>query len=167
VPDAPGSGAACEHAPGNAEALTPSRVTLRADLATKERMPRPPLCSQLPLAFSFAICFGTFAGDGAVAQSAPVDPNDLRSKSIDVRLQAIDAIGASERKDAEQLLTPLLKDKDWEIQERTAAALGKVAAAGAMKALVDLAIEGDVRRIREAAALALPKIDAAAGAAAL
>ena len=60
-----------------------------------------------------------------LAAQAPADKSaELRSKDIEVRLAAIDAVAVSGRKDAESLLLPLLADRDWEIQERTAAALG-------------------------------------------
>ncbi|HEX5051199.1 MAG TPA: HEAT repeat domain-containing protein [Planctomycetota bacterium] len=92
---------------------------------------------------------------------AGADPSaDLRSRSIDTRLAAIDAIGASKRADADRLLLPLLNDKDWEIQERTATALGKAAAKSAQKQLIDLSLDGDVVRVRQAAAQALAAIDA-------
>ncbi|MEO6594936.1 MAG: HEAT repeat domain-containing protein, partial [Planctomycetota bacterium] len=94
-------------------------------------------------------------------QSGGTDPSaDLRSKSVDTRLTAIDAIGASDRADADRLLLPLLSDKDWEIQERAAAALGKLKAKTALKPLIDLALDGDVVRIRQSAARAAAAIDA-------
>ena len=63
----------------------------------------------------------------AVATQAPTPDQsaDLRAKAIDVRLAAIDAMVLSTKKDADSLLLPLLADKDWEVQERTAMALGK------------------------------------------
>jgi len=85
---------------------------------------------------------------------------DLRSKDIDVRLAAIDAIAAAADAAAERTLTSLLRDGDWEVQERAAAALGAVKSASALSKLVDLAIEGDIARVRRAAALAVAEIDA-------
>ena len=73
---------------------------------------------------------------------------------------AIDATGASDKPDADKLLLPLLSDKDWEVQERTAMALGKLKSKAALKPLIDLAIDGDVVRIRQAAAHALAAVDA-------
>jgi len=92
---------------------------------------------------------------------------DLKAKSIDTRLAAIDATGASDKPDADKLLLPLLAEKDWEIQERTAMALGKLKSKAALKPLIELAIEGDVSRIRQAAAVALGAIDGAEAAAAI
>ncbi len=84
---------------------------------------------------------------------------DLRAKSIDTRLAAIDAAATSGRADLDRILLPLLNDKDWEIQERTAIALGKAKCKPALKALVELAVDGDVSRIRRAAAAAAGEID--------
>src|SRR5262245_25706965 len=105
----------------------------------------------------------------AIAQTpAAADKSaDLKSKSIDTRLAAIDATGASDEPDADKLLLPLLTDKDWEIQERTAMALGKLKSKAALKPLIDLAIEGDVARMRQAAAFALGAIDGAEAAGAI
>ncbi|HEX6812204.1 MAG TPA: HEAT repeat domain-containing protein [Planctomycetota bacterium] len=105
----------------------------------------------------------------AIAQApAAADKSaDLKSKSIETRLQAIDATGASDKPDADKLLLPLLTDKDWEIQERTAMALGKLKSKAALKPLIDLSIDGDVVRIRQAAAFAVAAIDPVEGAAAI
>jgi len=103
----------------------------------------------------------------AVAQTPAPFEADLRSKSIDVRLAAIDAAGASGRADLDRFLVPLLNDKDWEVQERAAIALGKAKCKPALKPLIELAVDGDVVRIRHAAANAAGEIDAAETAAAL
>lgn len=92
---------------------------------------------------------------------------DLRNKSVDVRLGAIDAAAASGRADIDRFLVPLLNDKDWEIQERTAIALGRAKCKPALKPLIELAVDGDVVRIRNAAANAAAEIDAAETAAGL
>lgn len=89
----------------------------------------------------------------------------LRAKEIDQRLAAIDQVATSGRKDAETLLLPLLGDKDWEVQERSARALGAMRAKAALKPLAELAVDGDVVRIRQAAAIAVAAVDAAEGAA--
>lgn len=109
-----------------------------------------------PLSWSLAplLLLTSFAAAQATGPEA-----DLRSKSVDTRLAAIDALGASGRADLDKLLLPLLNDKDWEIQERTAIALGKAKCKPALKALVDLAVDGEVVRIRQAAAFAAAAID--------
>ncbi len=104
----------------------------------------------------------------APAQAQDADKiADLRAKSIEARLIAIDWAATSGRKDAETLLMPLLLDRDWEVQERTAAALGTMKSKLALKGLIDLAVDGDVVRIRRAAALAVREIDATEGATAI
>ena len=100
---------------------------------------------------------GALAAQGGAADPAA----DLRNKAIDVRLRAIDAVAASGRKDAEGLLVPLLAEKDWEVQERTAEALARLGGKAGLSQLVELALEGDVVRVRRAAALALGRADAA------
>src|SRR5688500_6819655 len=87
---------------------------------------------------------------------AAQDPaNDLRSKSPQARLGAIDALARSDRPDADKLLVGVLDDKDWEMQERAAAALGQRKCKTAVKPLVELAIGGEVGRLRRIAATAL------------
>jgi len=86
---------------------------------------------------------------------------DLRAKSIEVRLEAIDSMLTSTRKDVEVLLVPMLGDKDWEVQERVAMVLGKLRSKAALAPLIELALDGDVTRVRRAAASALAAIDPA------
>lgn len=89
---------------------------------------------------------------------------DLRDRDVLVRLKAIDAVGAASDAKVPSLLPGLLKDKDWEVQERAAIALGRLGHGPSLAALADLAINGDVLRVRRAAALAVAAIDPAAGA---
>jgi HEAT repeat protein len=96
----------------------------------------------------------------AAAQN-PDPAAQLRAKEIDKRLAAIDAVAASGKKDAELTLQPLLRDADWEVQEHTARALGRLKSKSAMAQLTDMAVDGDIVRIRRAAALAAAEIDAA------
>jgi HEAT repeat protein len=107
--------------------------------------------SRSPLALLLLATFATAQTPGPEA--------DLKSKSADTRLAAIDALGQSDRADVDKLLVPLLKDKDWEIQERAAIALGKAKSAPALKALVELAVDGDCVRIRHAAATAAAAVE--------
>lgn len=113
------------------------------------------------------VSFATLTSLAFAALAAAQGPDkaaDLRAKEIDKRLAAIDQIAGSGRKDAETLLMPLLADRDWEIQERTAAAFGTMKSKAAHKALVEMAVEGDVVRVRRAAAFAVAAIDAVEGA---
>jgi len=112
---------------------------------------RHPRRSCLPLAIVLLAAFASAQTPGPEA--------DLRSKSIDTRLAAIDTLGSSGRADVDKLLLPQLKDKDWEVQERAAMALGKAKSAPALKALIDLALDGDCVRIRQAAAQAAAAVD--------
>ncbi|MGK0352720.1 MAG: HEAT repeat protein, partial [Planctomycetota bacterium] len=85
----------------------------------------------------------------ATAQSTPAQLSSaLRAKQIGQRLQAIDEIVTSDLVDGERLLTPLLNDKDWEVQEHAAHALGKlgklgkVQSKGSLNKLIMLAMDG-------------------------
>ena len=122
-----------------------------------------PLRHSRPIAILLSLVATALAQTPAAADKSA----DLRSKSIETRLAAIDATGASDKPDADKLLLPLLADRDWEIQERTAMALGKLKSKAALKPLIELAIEGDVVRIRQAAAMALGSIDGAEAATAI
>lgn len=123
----------------------------------------PRILSHLPFPFAPLLLAAL-----AAAQTPPADKSaDLRAKEIDKRLAAIDQIAASGRKDAETLLLPLLGDRDWEVQERTAAAFGSMKSKAAHKALVELAVDGDVVRVRRAAAFAVAAIDPVEGAQAI
>ncbi len=123
--------------------------------------------NRIPSSLLFSLQALLLTTAAALAQ-APADKSaDLKAKEIGKRLDAIDFVATSGRKDAETLLMPLLHDKDWEIQERTAMALGTMKSKPALKALIDLAVDGDVVRIRRAAAFAVGAIDATEGAASI
>jgi HEAT repeat protein len=114
--------------------------------------PESPMHRQSTLAFLLFVAT-------AVAQ-APVDPaTELRAKAIDKRLGAITAVAGSDRKDADTLLLPLLRDADWEVQEHTAQAFAKRKTKAALAPLAELAVDGDVARVRHAAVAALVAID--------
>src|SRR5436190_16644269 len=116
--------------------------------------------------FSFSLC--TLLTTAALAQTPPPDKSaDLKAKEVDKRLAAIDFVATSGRKDADTLLMPLLNDRDWELQERTAMAFGKLRSKAALRPLIDLAIDGDVVRARRAAAFAVAAIDPAEGGASI
>ena len=81
---------------------------------------------------------------------------DLRSKSVETRLQAIESLAASEpNKDVTKLLVGALKDDDWEVVEAAITALGKVGGKGADKKLLDFVLDHPLRRHRTAAAASL------------
>jgi HEAT repeat protein len=88
----------------------------------------------------------------------------LRSRDPDERVLAVDAIRRDGAKEAEKLLLEALGDKDWEVVEHAAAALGERGSAASVAPLSKLALEGPVRRVRLAAALAMAKLDAKAAA---
>jgi len=90
----------------------------------------------------------------------PGDPGkDLKDKDFKVRVAAIDELESSGGKDAEALLLDALKDKDWQVVERAAAALGKKGGPGSLDELVTLAAQGPIRRIRIVAARSAGQID--------
>ena len=81
---------------------------------------------------------------------------DLRSKSVEARLQAIESLAASEpSKDVTKLLVGALKDDDWEVVEAAIDALGVVGGKGADKKLLDFVLDHPLRRHRAAAAASL------------
>ncbi|MCC6405638.1 MAG: HEAT repeat domain-containing protein [Planctomycetes bacterium] len=92
---------------------------------------------------------------------AQADPaRDLKSKVVAERLAAVDALAAAAPDEADKLLIGALHDRDWEVVERATIALGKHGAKAAVPALVDLAVEAPIERMRSAAARALLAIDA-------
>jgi HEAT repeat protein len=111
-------------------------------------MPRIPSRSSIAVPFLLLTAF--------TAAQNPDPATQLRAKEIDKRLAAIDAVAASGKKDADLTLQPLLRDPDWEVQEHTAKALGRL-----VGKLTDMSVDGDIARIRRAAALAAAEIDAA------
>ncbi len=90
-------------------------------------------------------------------------PKALKSKDANVRLAAIRTLidgRELEGAEREKLLIKTLGDDDWEIVELSATALGAAGATKAFDELVELALEGPVRRLRRVAAEALAGIDA-------
>lgn len=106
-----------------------------------------------------AVLLATIFAFGA-PQGDPV--KDIKSKDYQLRLAAVDALGAGHEK-AEKLLVAALKDKDWEVMEHAAAALGKVGGKSSQAALLKLALNGPTQRIRATAAAALAQAHGAAG----
>ncbi len=96
--------------------------------------------------------------------AAPQDPaKDLKSKDYEVRKAAVLELTENPTDSSGKLLTKALKDDDWEIVELATIGLGKLgedAGSAATKALVGLALEGPVFRIRREAAKSLRAISA-------
>lgn len=98
----------------------------------------------------------------AACLSAREDPaKELESKDAAARLAAVRAlaqdVGHAER---EKLLLSVLDDEDWQVVEEAATALGQGATERSLEPLIQLALEGPVRRVRRAAAAALATLDA-------
>ena len=90
------------------------------------------------------------------------DPlKDIKAKEPEKRLAAIVALESSGGDGAEKALVSALLDKDWEVVERAAVALGKVGSKAAVPQLVKTALDAPAMRLRRAAALSLLRIDAA------
>lgn len=104
------------------------------------------------LALSLSIATDALPGDPA---------KELRDKDVKVRLAAVDAIVASGGGDAEALLLEALKDKDWEVVERAVVGLGTKGRDASFAPLLELSLEGPIRRIRILAARSLGAVDAA------
>ncbi len=106
----------------------------------------------------------------AVVTALPLqgDPaKDIKSKDFEVRLAAVEVLAGGHDK-AEKLLVGALKDKDWEVMEAAAAALGRLGEAqgggkASMNALLKLSLGGPTQRIRGVAASALAQAHGAAG----
>ena len=83
---------------------------------------------------------------------------DFKSKDYKKRLKAVAAVRKDGGEGAERLLITALRDPDWEVVERAAAALVDHGGEKAIKPLVDLASKGPVRRVRLVAAQTLTKL---------
>lgn len=84
---------------------------------------------------------------------------DLKSKDVAARIAAVEALAAELPEKADKLLVGALGDRDFEVVERAAAALGRHGAKEALPKLVDLALDAPIERLRLAAARALLAID--------
>jgi HEAT repeat protein len=82
----------------------------------------------------------------------------LESKDVADRLEAVATIAEKGDPRAEELLLRALKDDDWEVVHRAVDALAVRGSDQAVKPLVDLAVNGPVRRIRFAAARSLKEL---------
>ncbi|MAF65737.1 MAG: hypothetical protein CMJ84_08775 [Planctomycetes bacterium] len=83
----------------------------------------------------------------------------LRSRDVTERLQAVELLRTSEHPKTERLLSGALGDRDWEVVERAAEALGEVGSPKAVGALIDVILDGPATRVRRAAALAAAALD--------
>ena len=89
------------------------------------------------------------------------DPlKDIKAKEVAVRLEAVAALQQLGDEKAVKALLKALDDEDWEVVERSAAALGALSIGESLKPLAELAVEAPVARLRAAAADALAAIDA-------
>ena len=94
----------------------------------------------------------------------PRGPEDLtyrlQSKKAEVRVEAVKELAwqDGDDDDVEQTLIQSLKDTDWEVVEEAARALGRRGRKDAIKPLAKVAIHGDIRRVRAAAAQALREL---------
>jgi HEAT repeats len=89
----------------------------------------------------------------------PQDPaKDLKSKDVQKRLAAVDALGADGKN--EKALLAVLKDKheDWEVLVEAAKVLAAHGSAGAADELLKCATEAPIRQLRFAAARTLAKL---------
>lgn len=104
----------------------------------------------------------SFAPAPAWAQAG--DPaKALKSKEVAERLAAIDGLRASQDPQVEKLLIGAVADKDWEVSERAVLALGERGSKACAAALVRLSVDGDIVRLRRAAARSLAKVAPAEG----
>ena len=81
----------------------------------------------------------------------------IKSKDFETRKAAVLELSKGDHDKAEKLLIGALKDDDWEIAELAATGLGSLgegASKGAMKALLKVALDGPIYRLRRAAASA-------------
>jgi HEAT repeat protein len=110
---------------------------------------------------------GSFGGAVLLALAARLAPADdvaarIKAKEPEDRVAAVEQVRRDGHKDAEKLLLDALDDRDWEVMERAALALGeRGSVAGSGAALSKLAIGGPIRRVRLAAAQALARLDPA------
>jgi len=88
----------------------------------------------------------------------------IKARDVNDRVLAVDTIRRDGHKDAEKLLLDALGDKDWEVVEHAAAALGERGSSASVDPLSRLTIDGPVRRVRLAAVRAMTKLDAKAAA---
>ncbi|HVS08946.1 MAG TPA: HEAT repeat domain-containing protein, partial [Planctomycetota bacterium] len=115
--------------------------------------------------------FSTWVLAVALSAASPAAPQgdlarELRSKDPLARVAALSAVQPGDAA-AAKLAVAALSDKDWEVVEVAAAALGRLGDRSAIAPLAKLAIEAPLQRQRRAAALALAQVDAAAAAEAL
>jgi HEAT repeat protein len=96
-------------------------------------------------------------GCAAAAQGDP--EKDIKSKDAEQRVAAVAGLKGLGVERAEKPLVSALYDKDWEVVETAAAALGELRAKGASAALVKTALDGPTARVRRAAAQALTRLD--------
>lgn len=112
------------------------------------------------------LLLSALASAGPPADAAAL-AKKLKSKDVYDRLEAVETIRTEGVEDQEELLLGALKDKDWEVREFAARALGERGGDDSVKPLVAAALEGPARRVRIAAAQSLIHLDLAEAATAI
>ena len=105
---------------------------------------------------ALALCIAA----GALAQDSADPARGLKSKVVAERLAAVEALRSSKDPAAEKLLQGALADRDWEVVEKSAAALAERGSPASCALLVRLSIDGPIARVRRTAARTLSKIAA-------
>lgn len=97
----------------------------------------------------------------ALVSSAQDALKDIKAKEAEKRVAAVAELEKLGGEAAEKALVSALLDRDWEVVERAANALGKIGTKTAVPQLVKTALDAPAMRLRRAAALSLASIDAA------
>ncbi|MDZ4772621.1 MAG: HEAT repeat domain-containing protein [Planctomycetota bacterium] len=79
----------------------------------------------------------------------------IKAKEVEVRLATVQVLVRDSDPKTEKLLVAATRDEDWEVALRATEGLGERGAKSAVDALVKLALEAPIRRIRVAAARSL------------
>src|SRR5262245_18193766 len=82
----------------------------------------------------------------------------LQSTDWQQRLKAVETLEPLTGPKAEKPLLGYLKDLDWSVQVRACQVAGKVGGAAVEDALLDLVVDGEIQRVREAALQSLAKL---------
>ncbi|MBL8860192.1 MAG: HEAT repeat domain-containing protein [Planctomycetes bacterium] len=96
-------------------------------------------------------------------QSADLEKG-LKAKEVEVRLATVQLLTRDTDPKTEKLLANAARDDDWEVALLATVGLGERKAQSTADALVKLALEAPIRRIRTAAARSLGEVDADEGA---
>src|SRR5437773_355985 len=131
------------------------------------------LSSMILLALSAAL---SQPSPAAIPILVPVEPlqataqdleKGMKAKEVEVRLATVNMLSRDKDPKTEKLLVNAFKDEDWEVAESAADALGERGTKASLDALVKLALDAPLARIRFTAAQAIGKIAPEEGAAEL